>query len=423
MRAQGLAGQVLDGQYILEVPVQSLPVPDHVLDAAAERSITIRDIEGHVYQREPAVDAGAGRASAGGCRRGRAGTYAFVEDPQLGRVTPETEQMLDEHPDLRRALAENPRAARALKLCRSFCFPENANPAQVARLERLFAEMDSAGLDVIANQPLREYLYAGRANLDGAIDGLEGALERLRPPASAAGAVQGRPAPDALQRELERLRQGVVAPASARPGAAAEPATAAAQPAAPAQPSVTVEAPATAQPAATGQPAVVSSELVPPEPAPSPATPAPAPAQAPAATEGVSPFTPAQQAERQARIAELDARAATFEEPIQRLRSQVEEIDRQLERLRRAANTARQQRVVTDDARRLLNELERSRTPLADAVREARRARTGGGRPRFREDEIVDAALGRRIHGSGGRGQPDQARARPPTRWAVGGAA
>ena len=119
---------------------------------------------------EPA--AGEGAAPVEPARR-----PAFVEDPELGRVTPETEQMLDQHPHLRRALEDNPQASRALKLCRSFCFPENATAEQVARLERVLADMEAARINVQTDMKLREYLYARRGDLDGAIEGLANQLE------------------------------------------------------------------------------------------------------------------------------------------------------------------------------------------------------------------------------------------------------
>lgn len=45
----GLAGQRLQGQYILEVPVQKNPVPQSVIDAANDAGVLIRDINGTVY--------------------------------------------------------------------------------------------------------------------------------------------------------------------------------------------------------------------------------------------------------------------------------------------------------------------------------------------------------------------------------------
>jgi len=44
-----LAGETLSGQYILEVPPQTSPVPQSVLDAASEAGVTIRDTNGVTY--------------------------------------------------------------------------------------------------------------------------------------------------------------------------------------------------------------------------------------------------------------------------------------------------------------------------------------------------------------------------------------
>lgn len=45
-----LAGQRLQGQMILEVPVQKNPVPQSVIDAARRDSILIRDVDGTIYR-------------------------------------------------------------------------------------------------------------------------------------------------------------------------------------------------------------------------------------------------------------------------------------------------------------------------------------------------------------------------------------
>ncbi len=45
----GLAGTTLHGQYILEVPVQTRPIPQTVLDAANNAGVLIRDINGYIY--------------------------------------------------------------------------------------------------------------------------------------------------------------------------------------------------------------------------------------------------------------------------------------------------------------------------------------------------------------------------------------
>ena len=43
-------GKVLDGQMILEVPVQKKLVPEGILKYAREKKIQIRDINGNVYK-------------------------------------------------------------------------------------------------------------------------------------------------------------------------------------------------------------------------------------------------------------------------------------------------------------------------------------------------------------------------------------
>ncbi|WP_156440226.1 MULTISPECIES: hypothetical protein [unclassified Burkholderia] len=45
----GLGGQMLRGQYYLEVPVQIRPVPQSVLDAANKAGVLIRDVNGRIY--------------------------------------------------------------------------------------------------------------------------------------------------------------------------------------------------------------------------------------------------------------------------------------------------------------------------------------------------------------------------------------
>ncbi|MEM7641672.1 MAG: hypothetical protein AAF366_04015 [Pseudomonadota bacterium] len=49
-QAAGLEGSVLQGRQILEVPVQTRPIPRDVLDAAEELKIVIRDVEGTEYR-------------------------------------------------------------------------------------------------------------------------------------------------------------------------------------------------------------------------------------------------------------------------------------------------------------------------------------------------------------------------------------
>ena len=45
----GLAGRTLSGDMVLEVPVQTSPVPQSVLDLARQLNVTIRDVNGTVY--------------------------------------------------------------------------------------------------------------------------------------------------------------------------------------------------------------------------------------------------------------------------------------------------------------------------------------------------------------------------------------
>lgn len=47
--SRSLAGQTLQGQHILEVPVQVKPVPQSVIDAANRAGVLIRDVNGKVH--------------------------------------------------------------------------------------------------------------------------------------------------------------------------------------------------------------------------------------------------------------------------------------------------------------------------------------------------------------------------------------
>ena len=44
-----LRGQRLKGDLVFEVPVQTKPIPNAILDAAAERGLIIRDTAGRIY--------------------------------------------------------------------------------------------------------------------------------------------------------------------------------------------------------------------------------------------------------------------------------------------------------------------------------------------------------------------------------------
>ena len=81
---------------------------------------------------------------------------------ELGPMTAETRQLLAENPGLRRALLENPVAARALKKCNSPCFPTNMHPDDVGRLGSLL----EAHPDINPGR-LSDYLYHNRDTPDG----------------------------------------------------------------------------------------------------------------------------------------------------------------------------------------------------------------------------------------------------------------
>jgi hypothetical protein len=89
-------------------------------------------------------------------------------------ITDETRAMLERKPELKQLLEANPRAAKALKLCRSTCFPEFATKEQIARLEKLLDE--AAKYDLPLNEAkLKEFLHQQKNvdDLDRAIGLLE----------------------------------------------------------------------------------------------------------------------------------------------------------------------------------------------------------------------------------------------------------
>jgi hypothetical protein len=136
-------------------------------------------------------------------------------------------------------------------------------------------------------------------------------------------------------------------------------------------------------------------------PAPAPVeTPAPAPVETPPAGEAptpaqpapptVSPFSAEQQAAIDEQAAAFRRQSAVLDEPVARAQAEVDRRAARLQRVREAQTAARQRRVVTPEARQMLNDIEGSRSPLADLIRQARRAGHA-------EWEIADAALSRRI--------------------------
>ncbi len=91
---------------------------------------------------------------------------------RLGRMDPESEKRLRADEPMRSALVDNPLAASALKKCASNCFPPEATPEQVARLDRLLSRLaETGGYDEAG---LRKYLYDRRKQLDKAIAQIDG---------------------------------------------------------------------------------------------------------------------------------------------------------------------------------------------------------------------------------------------------------
>jgi hypothetical protein len=91
---------------------------------------------------------------------------------KLGGVTAETVENLNNNPLVKQALFENSLAASVLKKCASPCFPPNAKPKQIVRLQQLLdrGRAIDAPLDRAA---LRKYFYKNRENLDNALTHLE----------------------------------------------------------------------------------------------------------------------------------------------------------------------------------------------------------------------------------------------------------
>jgi hypothetical protein len=126
--------------------------------------------------RQPARQAGVGPA-APRRRRESAPRARPARRSRPGPVNRETRQMLRNQPTTRQALQRNPRAAQALRSCGSVCYPPNATPAQIRRLENILARAERNGVGVDMAR-LRTALHAARGNLDGALRDLSQELRR-----------------------------------------------------------------------------------------------------------------------------------------------------------------------------------------------------------------------------------------------------
>ncbi|HWS90095.1 MAG TPA: DUF4157 domain-containing protein [Pyrinomonadaceae bacterium] len=92
---------------------------------------------------------------------------------RLRPVDEETRKRLEGNEALRTALVENELAAAALKKCQSPCFPPEATPAQVERLNNILKRLKSGGV-AYDQDLLKQFLADNRDNLDAAINSLLG---------------------------------------------------------------------------------------------------------------------------------------------------------------------------------------------------------------------------------------------------------
>jgi hypothetical protein len=116
-------------------------------------------------------------------------------------VNEETSEMLANKPELRDALAKNPRAANALTLCKSPCIPEFASAPQVSRIEKLLADAERRGLQLDESR-LKEYFHgaANETELSHAIDDFEQSMRKAQPGGTSTTA-------EAIMDEAELLQQ------------------------------------------------------------------------------------------------------------------------------------------------------------------------------------------------------------------------
>jgi hypothetical protein len=116
-------------------------------------------------------------------------------------VSGDTMKMLSSKPELLNALANNPRAAKILTLCKSLCLPGFATSEQLARIERLAADAEARGLEIDTIR-LKEYFHrpTNQAELSEAINDFEAAMRKATPTAA-------KPKSDAIMDEAELLQR------------------------------------------------------------------------------------------------------------------------------------------------------------------------------------------------------------------------
>jgi len=129
-----------------------------------------------------AEKAGAGQAAKALPKRtgkarvaGRADKIGEQETMQISKITggalnDDTVKLFRQKPALRHALAENNLAAQVLKKCNTPCFPPEATPEQISKLNRKLKRLSTTG--PYNEKLLKEYLYRNRNNLGPVIDEL-----------------------------------------------------------------------------------------------------------------------------------------------------------------------------------------------------------------------------------------------------------
>ncbi|HLM55850.1 MAG TPA: DUF4157 domain-containing protein [Pyrinomonadaceae bacterium] len=92
----------------------------------------------------------------------------------LDNLNQQTRELFEKRPDLKKALEENPLAARALKYCQSPCFPSFTNKDQIKRINDFLARAQREGIE-LDQDSLRKYFHRAKNN-----DELDGLIERLQ---------------------------------------------------------------------------------------------------------------------------------------------------------------------------------------------------------------------------------------------------
>jgi hypothetical protein len=151
---------------------------DKILNAVDEFK-QVEAAVGHTKPAGPPLELPAGppasrSVAAGAGPQSRAAVRARAPNG----VSEDTISMLQRNPELLEALEHNPRAAKALTLCKSPCIPEFASKEQVRRIERMLEQAEAKGA-AINQKDLRNVLHeaSNQAELTQKIDAVEAALK------------------------------------------------------------------------------------------------------------------------------------------------------------------------------------------------------------------------------------------------------